>query len=153
MAYLLTNDNENILIYQVHHVAKKTDKLGSDDLKAKWADDFLNSLGTDEFQNITAEFWTKGGNQNITLNAKITGRGNKSVKVKAACLKVKTEILQCMIDNINDQNGSDESLAVLMPAFDLSTSENYESCSTKLFLLYGIYRLDTIHLIENWLVL
>ena len=80
MAYLLTNDNENILIYQVHHVAKKTDKLGSDDLKTKWADDFLNSLATDEFQNITAEFWTKGGNQNITLNAKITGHGNKLVK-------------------------------------------------------------------------
>ena len=73
--------------------------------------------------------------------------------MKAACLKVKTEILQCMIDNINDQNGRDESLAVLMPAFDLSTSENYESCATKLFLLYGIYRLATIRLIENWLVL
>ena len=87
----------------MHHVAKKTiDRLGSNDLKTKRAGDFLNSLATDEFQNITTEFWTKVGNHNITLHAKITGRGNSLVKVKGACLKMKTEILQCMIDNIND---------------------------------------------------
>ena len=44
--------------------------------------------------------------------------------MKEACLKVKTEILHCMIDNINDQIGSDESLAALMSAFDLSNSED-----------------------------
>lgn len=75
--YLHHVDSDNILISQVHHVAKKmTDRLGSDDVKTKQADDFLNSLATDEFQNITSEFWTKDGNHNITLNAKITGRGN-----------------------------------------------------------------------------
>ena len=137
--YLHHVDNDNILICQVHHVAKKTtDRLGSDDLKPKRADDFLNCLATDEFQNIAAEFWTKGGNHNITLNAKITDRGNSLDKVKEAYLKVKTEILQCMIDNSNDQNGSDESLAALMSAFDLSTSEDYESRATKLSLLYDI---------------
>ena len=101
--YLHHVDNDNILIFQVHHVAKKAnDRLGSNDLKTKRAGDFLNSLATDEFQNIRTEFWTKAGNHNITLNAKITGRGNSLVKVKEACLKMKTEILQCMIDNIND---------------------------------------------------
>ena len=108
---------------------------------------------TDEFQNITAEFWTKGGNHNITLNAKIIGRGNSLVKVKEAHLKMETEILQCMIDNTNDQNGSNESLAALMSAFDLSTSEDYESHATKLFLLCNIYGVDTINLMEKWLVL
>ena len=137
--YLHHVDNDNILICQVHHVTKKTtDRLGSDDLKTKRDDDFLNSLATDEFLNITAEFWTKDGNHNITLNPTITGRGNSLVKVKEACLKVKTEILQCMIDNINYQNGSNESLAALM-CNDLSTSEDYESRATKLSLLYDIY--------------
>ena len=122
--YLHHVDNDNILMCQKHHVAKKTtERSGSDDLKTKWADNFLNSLATDEFQ-VTAEFWTKGGNHNITLNVKITDHGNSLVKVKEACLKVKTEILQCMIDNINDQIGSDESLAALMSAFDLSNSED-----------------------------
>ena len=121
----------------MHHVAKKTtDSLGSDDLKTNWAGNFLNSLLADEFLNITAEFWTKGGNHNITLNAKITGHGNSLVKVKEEYLKVKTEILQCMIDNINDQRGSIESLATMMSVFDLSTSEDYESCATKLSLWY-----------------
>ena len=153
--YLPHVDTDNILICEVHHIAKKTTgRLGSADLKTKRADDFLNSLATDEFQNITAEFWTKsGGNHNITLNAKITGCGNSLDKVKEAYLKVKTEILQCMIDNINDQNGSDESLAGLMPAFDLSTSEDYESGATRLSLLYDIYGVDTIYLMEKWLVL
>ena len=58
-----------------------------------------------------------------------------------------------MIDNINDQNGSDESLAALMSAFDLSTSEDYETRATKLFLLYDICGVDTIHFMEKWLVL
>ena len=60
---------------------------------------------TDEFQNITAEFWTKGGNHNITLNDSCNscGRGNSLVKVKEAHLKMETEILQCMIDNTNDK--------------------------------------------------
>ena len=138
----------------MQHVAKKTtDRLRSDDLKRERADDFLNSLATDEFQNITAEFWSKGGNHSITLNAKITGRGNSLVKMKEAYLKLKTEILQCMIDNINDQNGSDESLVALMPAFDLSTSEDYESRATKLSLLYDIYRMNTMHLMGKWLML
>ena len=73
--------------------------------------------------------------------------------MKEACLKKKTAILQCMTDNVNDQNGSDESLDALMPAFDLSISEDYESCATKLSLLYHIYGVDTIHLMEKWLVL
>ena len=119
--------------------------------KASWH--FLNSLATDEFQNITAESWNKSGNHNITLNTKITGRGNSLVKVKEACLKVETEILQYMIDNINDQNGSDESLTALMSAFELSTSEDYESRDTKLSLLYDIYGVDAIHLTQKWLML
>ena len=41
-----------------------------------------------------------------------------------------------MIDNINDQRGSIESLATMMSVFDLSTSEDYESCATKLSLWY-----------------
>ena len=126
-------DNDNIRICQVHHVAKKTtDRLGSDNIKTKQGDHFLNNLATDEVQNITAEFWTKGANHNVTLNAIIAGRGSSLVNVKEACLKVKTEILKCMIDNINDQNGSDESLAAPISAFDLSTSKDYESRATKL---------------------
>ena len=73
--------------------------------------------------------------------------------MKEACLKVETEILQYMIDNINDQNGSDESLTALMSAFELSTSEDYESRDTKLSLLYDIYGVDAIHLTQKWLML
>ena len=43
-------------------------------------------------------------------------------KVKETCGKVKQEVLQCIINNINDQNGNDESLAALMSIFDLSTN-------------------------------
>ena len=73
--------------------------------------------------------------------------------MKEACLKVEREILQYMIDNINDQNGSDESLTALMSAFELSTSEDYESRDTKLSLLYDIYGVDAIHLTQKWLML
>ena len=54
-----------------------------------------------------------------------------------------------MIDIINDQNGTSESPAVLMSAFDLSTSEDYEPHATKLSLLYNIHGVDTIHLMEK----
>ena len=66
---------------------------------------------------------------------------------------METEILQYMIDNITDQNGSDESLTALMSAFELSTSEDYESRDTKLSLLYDIYGVDAIHLTQKWLML
>ena len=59
---------------------------------------------------------------NVTLNTKIIGRGNNLDKVKETCGKVKQEVLQCIINNINDQNGNDESLAALMSIFDLSTN-------------------------------
>ena len=73
-------------------------------------------------------------------------------KVKETCGKVKQEVLQCIINNINDQNGNDESLAALMSMFDLSTYADFESRNTKLSALYGIYGVDTIHSMETWLV-
>ena len=121
----------------MHHVGKKTtDSLGSDDLKTKWAGNFLNSLLADEFLNITAEFWTKGGNHNITLNAKITGHGNSVVKVKEEYLKVKTEILQCMIDNINDQS-TDRSKALDILKSD--KSEHLKSSLSFKFWLEDVF--------------
>ena len=121
----------------MHHVAKKTtDSLGSDDLKTNWAGNFLNSLLADEFLNITAEFWTKGGNHNITLNAKITGHGNSLVKVKEEYLKVKTEILQCMIDNINDQS-TDRSKALDILKSD--KSEHLKSSLSFKFWLEDVF--------------
>ena len=92
--------------------------MRSDDLKTKRADNFLDNLSTDQYQNITAEFRVKGDLHNITSNANIIGRGNNLNKVKETCRKVKQEVLQCIINNNNDQNGNDESLAALMSMFD-----------------------------------
>ena len=74
------------------------------------------------------------------------------IRLRKQCTKVKPEVLQCIINNINDQNGNDESLAALMSMFDLSTSEDFESHNTKLSALYDIYGVDTIHSMERWLV-
>ena len=65
---------------------------------------------------------------------------------------MKQEVLQCIINNINDQNGNDESLAALMSMFDLSTNEDFKSCNTKLSALHDIYGVDTIHSMERWLI-
>ena len=65
---------------------------------------------------------------------------------------MKQEVLQCIINNINDQNGNDESLAALMSMFDFSTNEDFKSCNTKLSALYDIYGVDTIRSMERWLI-
>ena len=64
-------------------------------------------------------------------------------------LATKKEILQCIADNIIDQN--DSSLAALMSAFDLRPDEGLDARLEKLSSLFDVYDVDYCHeLTEKW---
>ena len=63
--------------------------------------------------------------------------------------RVKKEVLQCMVNNINDQNGAD-SLAAAMSAFDLDTNEGLEERSAKVEVLHTKYGIERSHQMESW---
>ena len=76
-------DSDTILICEVYNV-EKTANITKDPalLKTPKADDFLSNLDTYEFGNITVELRTQESNvHKLTLNSKITGRGNSLEKV------------------------------------------------------------------------
>ena len=65
-------------------------------------------------------------------------------------MATKKEILQCMADNIIDQN-DDSSLAALMSAFDLRSDEGLDARLEKLSSLFDVYGVDRCHeLTEKW---
>ena len=65
-------------------------------------------------------------------------------------MATKKEILQCMADNIIDQN-DDSSLAALMSAFDLRSDEGLDARLEKLSSLFDVYGVDCCHeLTEKW---
>ena len=123
--------------------------LNDANLKTTLADAFLESLHVDLYNNIKADFDVKGSKHTVTLNTKATTRGNNLEKVREYLCKCKQEILQCMTENIIDQN-SDSSLATLMAVFDLASEEEHEPRVQKVEALYNIYALDTEHTLEDW---
>ena len=69
---------------EAYNVAEKTANIIKDPalLKTPKADDFMSNFGTDKFDNITVELRTQENNvHKLTLNSKITGRGNSLEKV------------------------------------------------------------------------
>ena len=67
--------------------------------------------------------------------------------IRKTCRKLRQETLNCMINNILDQNDSD-SIAGLFSLFDLSSDASKESRIEK---LYDIYGTPVIHIIkETW---
>lgn len=49
----------------------------------------------------------RGESHTIRLNEKLTLRGQTLEKLKSNLKKMKEEIINCIIDNINDQNDED----------------------------------------------
>ena len=80
-------DSDTILICEAYNVAEKTANIKAKIkdpalLKTPKADDFISNLDTDEFDKITVELRTQENNvHKLTLNSKITGRGNSLEKV------------------------------------------------------------------------
>ena len=77
-------DSDTVLLCEAYNVAEKTVNIIKDLalLKTPKADDFISNLDTDKFNNITVELRTQENNvHKLTLNSKITGRGNSLEKV------------------------------------------------------------------------
>ena len=70
-------------------------------------------------------------------------------KLKPDLVKFKEEILNCVANNIDDQN-SNTSLIGLMSAFDLSSNETFDQRKEKIYNLYDLYGHDTTHKLEKW---
>ena len=75
-------DSDKILACETFVVAKKTamkllDNQNSQTLKT---DDFVESLSVDSNQNIFVEFEVKGHKHKIMVNAKLSSRGNFTIK-------------------------------------------------------------------------
>ena len=69
---------------EAYNAAEKTANIIKDSalLKTPKADDFISNLDTDKFHNITVELRTQENSvHKLTLNSKITGRGNSLEKV------------------------------------------------------------------------
>lgn len=138
--YLHNVDSDKVLVCETYEVAHNTaDKLLNPDLLTPKADAFCASLHVDEYKNIHADFDVNGALHSLALNAKLTNRRNNSLDdLKSQLVKLKNEILQCMADNIKDQNKED-SLSFLMSAFNLMSDEDYDSRLKKIEMLYDIY--------------
>ena len=72
--------------------------------------------------------------------------------IRETCRKLRQEVLNCMINNILDQNGAD-SIAELFSLFDLSSDASKESRIEKLSELLDIYGTVVVHTMkETWCV-
>ena len=81
---------------------------------------------------------------------RLTNRNKSPQAMKQDLQEIKKGIINNMIENINDQNKSD-SLLGLMSAFDLSSSEEYDSRADKISKMYDMYGVDNEHLVdEEW---
>ena len=70
--------------------------------------------------------------------------------IRETCRKLRQEVLNCMINNILDQNGAD-SIAGLFSLFNLSSDATKESRIEKLSKLHDIYGTPVIHTMkETW---
>ena len=70
--------------------------------------------------------------------------------IHETCRKLHQEVLNCMVNNILDQNDAD-SIAELFSPFDLSSDASEESRIEKLSKLHDIYRTPVIHTMkETW---
>ena len=62
-------------------------------------------------------------------------------------VKIKKEIIGCIVDNINDQNGVDSLMGLSL--FDLSSDEDFESRLDQLSKFYDMYGVDNEHLVKK----
>ena len=70
--------------------------------------------------------------------------------IRETCIKLRQEVLNCMINNILHQNDGD-SIAGLFSLFDSSSDTSKESRIEKLLKLHAIYGTPVIHTMkETW---
>ena len=135
-------DSDTILSCEAFQVAGETAlKLKDNALLTPKADAVLEGLGTDQ-HNMIATFSSANGNVHThILNEKISTRNITIDSIKEDLLNVKEGILNCLVDNINDQN-KEGSICHLMSTFNLASREGLESRLEKIKLWHKIYGND-----------
>ena len=70
--------------------------------------------------------------------------------LKEKCRTLKQEVIDCMIDNINEQNSPD-SISGLFSLFDLSSNESKEDRMRKLEIIWDMFGVKHHHTMkEKW---
>ena len=64
-------------------------------------------------------------------------------------MKSKEEILDCIAENIRDQNDPD-SLVAYMGAFNLETADTLEDRKNHIEQLYDVFGVDSKHEMQKW---
>ena len=137
------SDGEKILSCEAYNIAKRT-ALQLGNVQTSLADDLLESRKEDENRNLVISFQLKNENHALRLNERLTTRGHTIAKLKQQLIKMKGEIIGCMVDNINDQN-RESSLMALISVFNLSSDEDLVSRCEKLSELYDLYGIVNEH--------
>ena len=110
-------DSEDILICEVHKIAKNISQLFSADLHTPKADKVLDSLSWDENNNMQVVLNAKSESHTVTTDFKRTRKHFSIDEVKEDLRRIRSEVILCISDNITDQN-SEVDLASMMVCFD-----------------------------------
>ena len=75
-------DSDEILICEAFNIATQTAKtLSSEEMVTQKADKLIEGMSVDQFDNVVAELEMGGEKHRLTLNAKVTRRGDSLDKV------------------------------------------------------------------------
>ena len=148
--YLRHVDSDKLLICESYAVAQNTADLLADidNIATPKADAVTNNFAVDQFSNITLEIEINDSIHKLMLNTKVT-RNFGLDQIKRSLLKCKTEILNCMVENIREQNDK-SSLAAMMDAFNLQSTEDLDSRTSKVELLHDLSGQNITHTMQKW---
>ena len=119
-------DSDKLIICESYAVTQNTADLLSDidNIAIPKADAVINNLAVDQFSNIILEIEMNDSIHKLTLNTKATKFFDLD-QIKRSLLKCKTEILNCMVQNIREQN-DESSIAAMLYVPNLQSTEDLD---------------------------